>query len=62
MSKEFEASVFGIKFKYKKVGRIPIILEPCKHVIIEEGKMFSNDIVEIHCDTDGVTRYKKIKM
>lgn len=61
MSGEIEVSVLGVKVRYKKVGRIPITLEPCKPIIIDSGKILSRERVVVHCDADGTTSTKRIK-
>ena len=63
MSSEFEVSILGGigTFRYKKVCKVPAILEPCKHIMTDEGTLFKYKLVT-HCDINGKTHIAKIKV
>lgn len=45
MSTEIEGSVGPIKGKYKKESSVPIIINPCQHLVIQKNRKINPDLL-----------------
>ena len=46
---------------FKKVGRVPVVIKPCEHYIVEKG-MLKHSIIRIHGKQDGSATVEKTRV
>ena len=61
MSTEIKGSAFGLSGMFKRVGRIPVVLKPCEHYVVETGTL-KHSIVRVHGKQDGSTTLEKTRV
>ena len=61
MSTEIKGSAFGLSGMFKRVGKIPVVIKPCEHYILEKG-MLEHSIIRVHGKQDGSTTVEKTRV
>ena len=61
MSTEIKGSVLGLSGTFKKVGRVPVVIKPCEHYIVEKGTL-EHSIIRIHGKQDGSATVEKTRV
>ncbi len=61
MSYEIDATIFGMRGKFKKVYRSQAKLKPCEHLISERDDLFKKSWVVFHGKENGEITCRKFK-